>query len=884
MTDGLVGRRPSKSVFSVRLRSREGHGVGRPPFFHDIGLLLAPPRTADYAQSNSEDAMYADDGEFRKGKAKPIVALVLLLAAIGGGVAFMALGAEKDAEVLNAEQSAQVKKRILVLPEQEQVTEWRKWAAATNNPYLREEALKRLAWAGDSAGVELAIAALKDPEQKIRSQAALALTEYGLPAAESAKTHLLQALKEAGPESKPQIAWALVELKESSAFADIMTLYRAGALSKVQQLGGGVAFDPDKIVDLISLDQLASMYKDESAAVRQLVATVLSRSADPKYTQQLVALVQDADKSVAHQAAPGLGKIGDAAAREPLVKALTGQTAEERLAYLEALRDGVGTAGLVLALDTVSTETKTREWHQTEQVFKMIDKLADPSGSDALVAYLDKNSHPHWQYRVGYALASVGDLRSVAVLARRLRQDTEKIYGDETDYEQLLKRDNKERIYASRMLADLAMLYPDKLAQIRADSEQAIWQWLTSLPMPHANGLRALSLMGSKIHLRKLKEWADPKEALPLEGQQPPMPDVWVVSQSALRYLGLMKEDWGTLEKQLSRRDKSLDVTQEALMGGGIAILGMTLRALGYGAADGFSEWGDTKAFPTLLKYVEEPKEHEEARQQACMALAWTSTDENMIEVAKKIQEYSGDEKEKQVIRWCLLETLVQRPITGTASALLPLLKANSEMKLRHQVARAIGKAGLTSDVQEKLFELLKDESLMLDAGLALMLGGTPDVAARALAALADAPPEALMELQEMWYRSFGYWSQLDLEKGHLFRFVDNANAMSRVEIRDAPQDWARVQLTRQFDNLLYDNGPHSFTRVVLRQRLRDMAKGSDPVKRAGALRTLRFMEEQGVLLSLRDEPGETGKLAREAYHDLMNPKIVTGVKTIEKE
>ncbi len=46
----------------------------------------------------------------------------------------MAFGAEKDAEVLNAEQSAQLKKRILVMPEQEQVTEWRKWATAVNNP------------------------------------------------------------------------------------------------------------------------------------------------------------------------------------------------------------------------------------------------------------------------------------------------------------------------------------------------------------------------------------------------------------------------------------------------------------------------------------------------------------------------------------------------------------------------------------------------------------------------------------------------------------------------------------------------------------------------------------------------------------------------------
>src|SRR5690606_26627770 len=509
---------------------------------------------------------------------------------------------------------------------------------------------------------------------------------------------------------KPQIAWALVVLKEPSAFTEIMELYRSGQLSRVQKLGGGLAFDPQKIVELISVDQLASMHDDESPAVRQLVATVLSREADPKYTDQLIALVKDNDKTVAHQAAPGLGKIADQRARQPLVEALTGLTAEERLAYLEALRDGIGTRGLVLALDTVSTETKMREWHQTEQIFKMIDKLADPMGGDALVAYADKNQHPHWQYRVGQALAEVGDLRAVPLLARRLRQDTQKIYGDETDYEQLLKRDNKERIYAARMLSDLATIHDGKREQIRKESEQALWQWITSLPMPHANGLRALSVMESNIHSKKLKEWADPSEPLPLEGQQPPMPDAWVIAQSALRYLGVMKEDWGTLEKQLRRRDQSLDVTQEALYGGGIAILGMTLRALGVGASDGFSEWGEHKAVEPLMKYIQDPKEHEEARQQACMALAWVATDDDMVEVAKKIQEYDSNEKADQTIRWCFLETLVQRPVRGTASALLPLLKADSELKLRHQIARAIGKAGLSPDVQAKLFELLKDE------------------------------------------------------------------------------------------------------------------------------------------------------------------------------
>jgi hypothetical protein len=205
-------------------------------------------------------------------------------------------------------------------------------------------------------------------------------------------------------------------------------------------------------------------------------------------------------------------------------------------------------------------------------------------------------------------------------------------------------------------------------------------------------------------------------------------------------------------------------------------------------------------------------------------------------------------------------------------------------MGTRHQAARAIGKAGFDAGIEAKLFEMMKDEQLMVDATLALVLGGNTDTAARAVAMWSDKPKEALDELQDLWYKSFGYWSTEDLQHNHIFRFVDNAEAIAKVEIKDMAQEWATVLLMKQFDNLDFDNGPHSFTRVVLRHKLLEMAKGDDAVKRAASIRTLRFMKEQGCLLSLRDAPGETGKLASEAYHELMNPKAVTGVKMPEED
>ena len=69
----------------------------------------------------------------------------------------------------------------------------------------------------------------------------------------------------------------------------------------------------------------------------------------------------------------------------------------------------------------------------------------------------------------------------------------------------------------------------------------------------------------------------------------------------------------------------------------------------------------------------------------------------------------------------------------------------------------------------------------MVDATLALILGAKAETAARAVAMWADKPKEALDELQDLYFRSFGYWSHEDLDKGHIFRWVDNAVAITAV-------------------------------------------------------------------------------------------------------
>jgi HEAT repeat protein len=825
------------------------------------------------------------DGNFKKGRFAPMAILVGLLA-VGGFAAFMLIGGKQDSERLTIEQGEDTKKAIFVLPKQEQLPKWEEWAASDKSEEVRAEALKQLAFAKDPAGVKLAIDALSVPSDPLQGMAALALAEYGRPLGEPARDALLAALKKAGPGAKPQIAWSLVVLGEPRAFDDIMVLYRAGSLSQVQRLNGGSAFDPNRIVQLVSLDKLASMAGDESPAVRQLVATILSQNAEPKWTDTLIKLVQDKDPEVARQAAPGLGKIGEPSARGPLVTALKTADKDSRNKFLEALRDGIGTDGLVLALSSIVTDDPTLAYYQKKQIFDMIDKLNDPRGGNALYEFLNSKPHMHFQTRAAVALAQIGDIRGIPTLAKRLRMDPLKLYTDQNDWEMMLKRDDNERVVAARMIADLAMLHPDKRQVIAEQAEDGVIFWIHEMPSPHANGLRALAAMESTKDISALRKWSNPNDPLPKEGQQPPMPEEWVVAQSALRYVGWLKDapSWDVLIKSLTRRPKDEDVTMDGLLQGGVAILGMSLRAIGVGASDGLSEWRDRRAFKPLMDYIEDPKNNEQSRGSACAALAWVAEKEDFLEIAKKIAEYKGNEKPDEVRRACLLEALIQRPVPGTAGALISLMTPQSAVETRHQVARAIAKGGFDAGVEAQLFAMLNDDAMMNDAALALILGGTPETAKRTVAMYANKRKEALQELGDLWYQSFGYWSQEDLESGLLFKFVDNADAISQLEINKTSQEWARVMLMKQFDNLIFDNGPHSFTRVVLRSRLYAMAKGDDANKRAGAIRTLKFMSEQGVLLALRDESGPAGELARNAYFELMNPKAVTGVNIPEDQ
>ncbi|WP_394832310.1 HEAT repeat domain-containing protein [Pendulispora rubella] len=819
-------------------------------------------------QGNDYDV---EEGNFKKGAFKPIAIGIGVLAVVGGAV-FAVLAAKGESEKLGVKEIASERKHIYVMSKAEAVPKWRSWAARNDVPALQQEAFAELAWAKDPTGLELIIKGLASDDHRVRGTAAQAILEYGSPTADAAKPALLKALQEADSSDKPQISWALATLHEASAFEAVLSEYRLGHLSKVQRLDGVPAFDPELLAGMVPLEKLATYATDESESVRQLIATVLSRNGDAKWTAVLIKLVQDKSVEVAREAAVGLGRIGNEDAVGPLLDALSRADKNSRLKFLEALRDGVGAKGLILAIRSVSHDNPEREKAQTRQLFEMMRELSDPRAGDMLVQYIASNPKPHWKTEAALRLAEIGDARAATTLGWRLKQDPLKLYNKVDDPE--LVRDDNERVVSARMLADLAVLHPDKRNDILSVAEDGAVFWTTDLPQPHANGMRFLAAAGSARGLTLLRKWGDPREPLPKEGQQD-FPPTWATAQSALRYLGMTKDpaSWGILDKQLNRKPAKVDATMDSLMQGGLAVLGMTLRGLGVGASDGFAEWGDPKAYSILTKYIENPENNEQSRVESCFALSWVATDDQLGEVVKKVHEFNKPDPKNALIRACYLETLVHRPVQSATRGLVNLLDPNVPLEVRHQAARAIGFGGVTPDVAKQLEVKLTDPNTRSDAVLALLIGGEVDQATRAVASYNDVAAEALEEIKDIYNRSFGYWSDKNYEKGDVARWIRNAQACAHVKVNGALQDWPKLILSRALQGIETDNGPHSVTRVNLRVRLVRDAKSADAQKREDAIAILKFMKEKGVLLALRSEPAPLGELARQAFFEVMNPK-----------
>jgi len=314
----------------------------------------------------------------------------------------------------------------------------------------------------------------------------------------------------------------------------------------------------------------------------------------------------------------------------------------------------------------------------------------------------------------------------------------------------------------------------------------------------------------------------------------------------------------------------------ESLLQGGLAVMGMVLRAIGVGASYGMAQWGDSKAYPILTKYIDDKMNNEQSRLDACFSLSWVATDEQMAEVVKKVKDADKPDPKTQLIRACYLETLIHRPVPAANASLVDLIDGKHELDVQHQAARAIGLSGMSPQTTTAMFDKLKDPATRSDAALAILIGADTDTVRRMMATYNDADVNAMEDLKVIYNQTFGYWSDKNYENGDVARWIENAFAATRVRVHDSLQDWPKLILSRAIQGIDYDNGPHSVTRVQMRVRLIRDAKGADEKKRKQAIDILKFMGEKGALMALKAESGAWQAQAAQAFFELMNPKQTT--------
>ena len=299
----------------------------------------------------------------------------------------------------------------------------------------------------------------------------------------------------------------------------------------------------------------------------------------------------------------------------------------------------------------------------------------------------------------------------------------------------------------------------------------------------------------------------------------------------------------------------------------------MALRAVTYGAAQGLAQWGDVRAVKPMMEFVEDETWHEEARLAACEAIAWCADEKTMAEVAKKATEFAAKKEDrKQLIGACYASALALKPVPAAVPQLVDLITPDIAPGVRIAIAHAIGISGYDQASEAKLFEKLKAVEVRSAAALALILGGTPETAARTVAMYADFEKESLNDLKDHYFRAFGYWSDEDFKKGNIYRWVKR-RAISRIKVNDIPQDWARQRLQAQSTTC-------ASTTARTPRRVSSCATASCPPPRRatpreeGAMDTLKFMKEKGVLMALRGEQGAPARWPR-SLHELMNPKAI---------
>ncbi len=887
----------------------------------------------------------SDEGNFKKGRTTTLIVGVLVAGAVGGGIYYLAKKTTENTmrpEEVRAEVS-----KTLVKPLPEQIKDFRAILEKKDvDERLRQEAIFQLARLRDKDSLPAMKKLLADTSNHATTRViSMALLEFPRDDVKDQKGVLEKKFDGADSSDLPQVTAALIYIRDKDYFQKVFDVYKKDIMKSAKGVDGSASFDPVDLAELTDRKTFSGFAKDPQAGVRQLVAVVLSTKPSPEDIDTLKTLLQDADIEVSASASVGIAKLNDASASKILVDKLAAAQKEDNenasKRYMEALKNGIGGAGLVYALEVVPQDTPNSE-ERGRYVLEQLRELADPSAAAKYKDYIKDNKNPP-QYRsqVALALADIGDPDAVQFLADRMDQKGIGFKCDSNSSEACMTNNLgwkkqppvdadpvtfREQQFSAQDIGDLAVLFPDKKKAFLDYAAPHLKKFNSWFPQPWLVVGRSLAYLGDQDSIddfkKRVKEYKlpdvdlidlgnDPKcaGAKDTAGQSPAAIKACNIANlnwlaTSARYVGFAHDpamvDVMTkiLERPKMKKGTPMGYSDTEMSNVTNPGFRMAYMSATNAMVDGIAEWGSEagKAADDLLKVIKDKDHGPFVRLAAGRALGMAGSDKDVLAALKELKPSADNDA-----RVAVLMAAQHRPTAEVAAAALEYIAPTQDptgLSVNTWAARVVGWAG-TKGLEDKLLKMLDDEGTRMYAAVAIVLGGDDDLVRRGMVLFEQKSREAkkwepeLKMVQGIYLDTFdsrGITGD-DVDKGRLFRFVHNAEVMKRAGASDdsneaghSNHEWASIYLTAGFRRLdMNATVPGGVDKLVLRYKLNAAAKGGDDATKAAAIDTLKFLKEQGSIMALRDEAGVTGELARKAYFELRHPEVA-GLEDKEKK
>ncbi|GAC1360188.1 MAG: hypothetical protein NVSMB47_12800 [Polyangiales bacterium] len=870
----------------------------------------------------------SDEGDFKKGRATPLLVGGLAVVLVGGGIIYLAKRTSET--TLRPEEVRTEVNKILIKPLSQQTKDWRELLEKKDeDERLRQEAIFQLARLRDKDSLPVMKKLLADTSNHATTRVlSMALLEFPRADVADAKPTLEKKFDGADSSDLPQVASALVYIRDKDYFQKVFDTYKKDVMKSAKGVDGSASFDP---VDLAELTDRATFRKfatDPQAGVRQLVAVVLSTKPAADDLDTLKTLLQDADIEISAAASVGIAKLNDKSASQILVDKLAAAQKEDNenasKRYMEALKNGIGGAGLVYALEVVPQDTQNSE-ERGRFVLEQLRELADPSAAPAYKRYIENKSNPpHYRSQIALALADIGDPDAVKYLADRMDAKGIGFRCDSTSIEACWTNNlgwkkqppvdadpvtYREQQFSAQDIGDMAVLYPAKKAEFAQLAVAHLTKFNSWFPAPWLVVSRASAYLGDPDTLDwckdKVRKFKLPDVDLVDLGNDPKCGEgkrgctIFSLNElaTAQRFVGLAKDP--SLVDALSKflaRPKTKKGTQ--LVGfSDLELENVTnpgfrqaYMQAAQGAADGLAEWGAEagKATDDLLKAVKDKDQGSWIRLMSGRALGRVASEKDLLAAVKDAKGWNDNDAKVAV----LMGAQGHATPDIAAAALEMIVPTNdvTMLAVNNWAARVVGWAG-TKGLEDRLLKMMDDKGTRLFAALAIVLGGDEDLVRRGMLTFEQkARAEQggwdgeLHTLQGIYLDTFDSrgLSMDDVESGRLYRFVRNAETLKRAGASDdaneaghSNHEWASIYLQAGFKRLdMNATVPGGVDKLILRWKLNQAAKTGDEVMKQAAIDTLKFLKEQGSIMALRDEAGSTGEMARKAFFELRHPEV----------